>query len=51
MASHSLFRLRSMHRLISREAWTLSIKDHGWEVSDCTAEDLRVNKFNFSLSE
>ncbi|KAL9346353.1 hypothetical protein Peur_061206 [Populus x canadensis] len=33
---------RRMHRHISKGAWTLSIKDHGWQVSDCTAEALRA---------
>ncbi|KAJ7000980.1 hypothetical protein NC653_011439 [Populus alba x Populus x berolinensis] len=27
---------------ISKGAWTLSVKDHGWQVSDCTAEALRA---------
>ncbi|RQO89289.1 hypothetical protein POPTR_004G132500v4 [Populus trichocarpa] len=33
---------RSMYRHISKGAWTLSVKDHGWQVSDCTAEALRA---------
>ena len=30
-------------RHISKGAWTLSDRDHGWQVSDCTAEALKVN--------
>ncbi|KAJ8445201.1 hypothetical protein Cgig2_024407 [Carnegiea gigantea] len=33
-----------MHRHISKGAWTLQVPDHGWQVSDCTAEGLK--KFN-----
>uniref|UniRef100_A0A1J3F9H3 Terpene cyclase/mutase family member n=2 Tax=Noccaea caerulescens TaxID=107243 RepID=A0A1J3F9H3_NOCCA len=29
---------KSMYRHISKGAWTLSDRDHGWQVSDCTAE-------------
>ncbi|CAM8974310.1 unnamed protein product [Rhodiola kirilowii] len=29
---------RSMHRHISKGAWTFADQDHGWQVSDCTAE-------------
>ena len=33
-------------RYISKGAWTFSDRDHGWQVSDCTAEALKViNKF------
>ncbi|KAL9663994.1 hypothetical protein QQ045_019389 [Rhodiola kirilowii] len=32
---------RTMHRHISKGAWTLSDQDHGWQVSDCTAEALK----------
>ncbi|CAM8889145.1 unnamed protein product [Rhodiola kirilowii] len=32
---------RSMHRHISKGAWTFSDQDHGWQVSDCTAEGLK----------
>ncbi|KAJ4831638.1 hypothetical protein Tsubulata_024419 [Turnera subulata] len=32
---------QSRHYHISKGAWTLSIQDHGWQVSDCTAEALR----------
>ncbi|KAF2321470.1 hypothetical protein GH714_000014 [Hevea brasiliensis] len=31
---------KSMFRHISKGAWTFSDKDHGWQVSDCTAEGL-----------
>ncbi|GMJ14291.1 lupeol synthase 1, ARABIDOPSIS THALIANA LUPEOL SYNTHASE 1 [Hibiscus trionum] len=30
-----------MFRHISKGAWTLSDRDHGWQVSDCTAEALK----------
>nr|QBZ67649.1 lupeol synthase [Euphorbia tirucalli] len=32
---------KSMFRHISKGAWTFSDKDHGWQVSDCTAESLK----------
>uniref|UniRef100_A0A7N0T507 Terpene cyclase/mutase family member n=1 Tax=Kalanchoe fedtschenkoi TaxID=63787 RepID=A0A7N0T507_KALFE len=32
---------KSMHRHISKGAWTFSDQDHGWQVSDCTAEALK----------
>ncbi|CAI9105313.1 OLC1v1004210C1 [Oldenlandia corymbosa var. corymbosa] len=32
---------RSMHRHISKGSWTFSDQDHGWQVSDCTAEGLK----------
>ncbi|KAL9663892.1 hypothetical protein QQ045_019286 [Rhodiola kirilowii] len=32
---------RTMHRHISKGAWTFSDQDHGWQVSDCTAEALK----------
>ncbi|KAK0597923.1 hypothetical protein LWI29_029945 [Acer saccharum] len=31
----------SMFRHISKGAWTFSDQDHGWQVSDCTAESLK----------
>lgn len=31
-----------MYRHISKGAWTFSHKDDGWQVSDCTAECLKV---------
>jgi squalene/oxidosqualene cyclase-like protein len=37
---------RSMYRHISKGAWTFSDRDHGWQVSDCTAEALKVNQTN-----
>ncbi|XP_065866273.1 lupeol synthase-like isoform X1 [Euphorbia lathyris] len=32
---------KSMFRHISKGSWTFSDKDHGWQVSDCTAESLK----------
>ncbi|CAN1343349.1 Beta-amyrin synthase [Linum perenne] len=32
---------KSMYRHISKGSWTFSNKDHGWQVSDCTAEGLK----------
>ncbi|KAL3838716.1 hypothetical protein ACJIZ3_023307 [Penstemon smallii] len=32
---------KSMHRRISKGSWTFSDQDHGWQVSDCTAEGLK----------
>ena len=29
-------------RHISKGAWTFANRDHGWQVSDCTAEALKV---------
>lgn len=31
-----------MYRHISKGAWTFSMQDHGWQVSDCTSEGLKV---------
>ncbi|OMO57913.1 Prenyltransferase/squalene oxidase [Corchorus olitorius] len=31
----------AMYRHISKGAWTFSMQDHGWQVSDCTAEGLK----------
>ncbi|KAK9269745.1 hypothetical protein L1049_001523 [Liquidambar formosana] len=31
-----------MYRHISKGAWTFSMPDHGWQVSDCTAEGLKA---------
>ena len=36
---------RKMHRHISKRSWTFSDQDHGLQVSDCTAECLKVNNF------
>ncbi|XP_075080145.1 lupeol synthase-like [Nicotiana tabacum] len=33
--------LRKMYRHISKGAWTFSMQDHGWQVSDCTSEGLK----------
>ncbi|WCJ40432.1 Lupeol synthase [Euphorbia peplus] len=32
---------KKMFRYISKGSWTFSDKDHGWQVSDCTAEALK----------
>uniref|UniRef100_A0A7N0ZT28 Terpene cyclase/mutase family member n=1 Tax=Kalanchoe fedtschenkoi TaxID=63787 RepID=A0A7N0ZT28_KALFE len=32
---------KSMHRHISKGSWAFSDRDHGWQVSDCTAEALK----------
>ncbi|KAL2511284.1 Beta-amyrin synthase [Abeliophyllum distichum] len=32
---------KAMHRHISKGSWTFSDQDHGWQVSDCTAEALK----------
>ncbi|KAK6927765.1 Squalene cyclase, N-terminal [Dillenia turbinata] len=32
---------RGMYRHISKGSWTFSDQDHGWQVSDCTAEGLK----------
>nr|KYP61349.1 Cycloartenol synthase [Cajanus cajan] len=32
----------AMYRHISKGAWTFSMHDHGWQVSDCTAEGLKA---------
>ncbi|XP_076936719.1 beta-amyrin synthase 2-like isoform X1 [Bidens hawaiensis] len=32
---------KSMHRHISKGSWTFSDQDHGWQLSDCTAEALK----------
>ncbi|XP_022946791.1 beta-Amyrin Synthase 1-like isoform X2 [Cucurbita moschata] len=31
---------RNMYRHISKGSWTFSDRDHGWQISDCTAENL-----------
>lgn len=33
----------AMYRHISKGAWTFAMQDHGWQVSDCTAEGLKGN--------
>ncbi|CAM8921713.1 unnamed protein product [Rhodiola kirilowii] len=32
---------RAMHRHISKGGWAMSNQDHGWPISDCTAEALK----------
>lgn len=34
---------KAMYRHISKGSWTFSMHDHGWQVSDCTAEGLKVH--------
>ena len=34
-----------MYRHIYRGAWAFPTADHGWQVSDCTAEALKVENF------
>ncbi|KAB1220443.1 Lupeol synthase [Morella rubra] len=34
---------KAMHRHISKGSWPLSTQDHGWQVSDCTGEGLKVS--------
>ncbi|KAG2664954.1 hypothetical protein I3760_16G106800 [Carya illinoinensis] len=34
---------KAMHRHITKGSWTLSMSDHGWQVSDVTSEGLRVS--------
>lgn len=33
------------YRHISKGAWPFSTADHGWPISDCTAEGLKVGIF------
>ncbi|KAE9617061.1 hypothetical protein Lal_00034964 [Lupinus albus] len=33
---------KAMHRHITKGAWTFSVQDDGWQVSDCTAEGLKA---------
>ncbi|MED6132999.1 Beta-amyrin synthase [Stylosanthes scabra] len=35
---------KSMYRYISKGAWTFCGRDHGWQVTDCTAEGLKSKK-------
>jgi len=34
---------KKMYRQISKGSWTFTHQDHGWQVSDCTAECLKVS--------
>lgn len=36
---------KRMFRHISKGSWTFSDRDHGWQLSDCTAESLKLNVF------
>lgn len=38
-----------MYRHTSKGAWTFSMQDHGWQVSDCTAEGLKVIEYVFLI--
>ncbi|KAL9304603.1 hypothetical protein ACSQ67_021866 [Phaseolus vulgaris] len=42
---------KGMHRHISKGSWTFSDQDHGWQVSDCTAEGLKSKKGGLSAWE
>lgn len=33
---------KKMYRHISKGGWPFSMQDHGWQVSDCTSEGLKV---------
>ncbi|KHG17418.1 Beta-Amyrin Synthase 1 [Gossypium arboreum] len=35
---------KRMFRHISKGSWTFADQDHGWQVSDCTAESLKLSK-------
>ncbi|KAI8555482.1 hypothetical protein RHMOL_Rhmol05G0176200 [Rhododendron molle] len=37
---------KKMFRHIIKGSWTFSDQDHGWQVSDCTAEGLKTNDCN-----
>lgn len=38
-------------RHLSKGAWTFSDQDHGWQVSDCTAEGLKVALYLISTTQ
>ncbi|KAK3015541.1 hypothetical protein RJ639_006223, partial [Escallonia herrerae] len=40
-----------MYRHTSKGAWTFSMQDHGWQVSDCTAEGLKSENGGFTAWE
>ncbi|KAK3008433.1 hypothetical protein RJ639_014776, partial [Escallonia herrerae] len=42
---------RKMYRHTSKGAWTFSMQDHGWQVSDCTAEGLKSENGGFTAWE
>ncbi|KAB1212033.1 Lupeol synthase [Morella rubra] len=42
---------KAMYRHISKGAWTFSMGDHGWQVSDCTAEGLKSSNGGFATWE
>lgn len=37
------------YRHISKGAWPFSTADHGWPISDCTAEGLKVKNNQMQL--
>lgn len=37
---------KEKHQRISKGAWTFSMQDQGWQVSDCTAEGLKVHAYS-----
>ena len=39
----------AMNRYFTKGSWTFSDQDQGWVVSDCTAEALKVLRFDFDL--
>lgn len=41
---------KAMYRHISKGAWTFSMHDHGWQVSDSTAEGLKVHPNSIKLT-
>jgi len=41
---------KGMYRHISKGSWTFSDQDHGWQVSDCTAEALKVSQSSISCN-
>ncbi|KAK6944645.1 Squalene cyclase, N-terminal [Dillenia turbinata] len=41
----------AMYRHTSKGAWTFSMQDHGWQVSDCTAEGLKSSNGGFPAWE
>lgn len=43
--------LRAFYRHISKGAWPFSTRDHGWPISDCTAEGLKAALLTLSAEE
>ncbi|TYI78653.1 hypothetical protein E1A91_D06G227900v1 [Gossypium mustelinum] len=42
---------KRMFRHISKGSWTFSDRDHGWQVSDCTAESLKSKNGGYTVWE